>query len=480
MASYWPYKIMKVSSLKLDERNPRLTRDGVYETQKDIIRHLFEHEDTIQVANSIAARGFFSSEPLLAIKQDDTYVVLEGNRRLAALKALLKPDLLDGSAQRAVGKLSAKAADRELSSVPVIVAPTRRLTDRLLAGRHIGTPVKAWDAANRAAFILEKLEEGYDAKEVRDELGFSEADIRSARQTNAIAKLIKAAPLPEDIRKRLDNPNSKVLSTVERVVDSTVGRKLLMLEPDDEHGVRGTTSRQEFLKGFVRLLTDVASGKASSRRLNSNEDMKSYFDSIGKDKPVKKKASFVPSDIIGDANNKRSAERAKPIERRSKAPNKFVVPKSFKVLCGAERLILIRDELTKLNREKFPNAGAVLLRVFLELSMIDYLKREGMLDPLVAKLKQAGKNQSIKNGIPVMRELRIEFIRIAKKKLPASEANSVEKALRRDVVAPFGVDDMHSFVHQINEFPGDREINTFWNRMQPLFELMLQGSSDAP
>jgi len=477
MTSYWPYKVMKVSSLKLDERNPRLTRDGAYETQKDIIRHLFEHEDTMQVASSIAARGFFSSEPLLAIKQDDAYVVVEGNRRLAALKVLLKPDLLDGSVQRTVGKLSTKAADRDLSNVPVIIAPTRRLTDRLLAGRHIGTPVKAWDAANRAAFILEKLAEGYDVKEVRDELGFSESDIRSARQTDAIANLIKTAPLPDDIRKRLNNPNSKVLSTVERVVDSTVGRKLLMLEPDDEHGVRGTTSKQEFLKGFVRLLTDVASGKASSRRLNSNEDMKSYFESIGKDRPVKKKASFVPSDIIGSSDSKRIAERASPVEKRSRSPNKFVVPKSFKVLCGAERLVLIRNELTKLSREAFPNAGAVLLRVFLELSMIDYLKREGMLAPLVAKLEQAGKNHSIKNGVPIMKELRIEFIRIAKERLPVSEANSVEKALRRDQGAPFGVDDMHSFVHQINEFPGDKEINTFWSRMQPLFELMLQSNT---
>jgi len=109
--------------------------------------------------------------------------------------------------------------------------------------------------------------------------------------------------------------------------------------------------------------------------------------------------------------------------------------------------------------------------------MIDYLKREGMLAPLVAKLEQAGKNHSIKNGVPIMKELRIEFIRIAKERLPVSEANSVEKALRRDQGAPFGVDDMHSFVHQINEFPGDKEINTFWSRMQPLFELMLQSNT---
>jgi hypothetical protein len=248
-----------------------------------------------------------------------------------------------------------------------------------------------------------------------------------------------------------------------------------MLEPDGEHGVKGTTSKAEFLNGFVRLLTDIAEGRASSRRLNSNDDIKKYFASIGKDRPIKKNESFFPSDLIGAFGSKKSVREGSSVPaKKSRAQNKWVVPKSFKVLHGAERLVVIRDELTKLDRNKFPNAGSVLLRVFLELSMIDYLKRQGALTPLVAKIKQAGNAHSIKNGVPVMKELRKEFTRIAKQALPAAEANSVEKALRKDQGAPFGVDDMHSFVHQLHEFPGDKEINTFWNRMQPLFQMMLQ------
>jgi hypothetical protein len=478
--NYWPYKIIKVSSLRLDDRNPRLTRDGKYDSPRDIIQYLFEHEDTMQVAQSIATRGFFSSEPLLAVKQENAFVVLEGNRRLAALKSLLNPDLLEGPSHRAIEKLATKAAGRDLTSVPVVVAPNRRLTDKLLAGRHIGTSVKAWDAANRAAFILEKIEEGYEPHELRDELGFSDADIRSAKQTDAIAKLIKSAPIPAEVRGRIDNPNSKVLSTVERLVDSTVGRKLIMLEPDSEHGVRGTTTKEEFLKGFVRLLTDIATGKASSRTLNSGEDMEKYYTNLGEDRPKKKKGGFSPADIINaeDKGKKRVAAGATPAAKRSKSANKWVVPKSFKVLTGAERLVVIRDELTKLERAKFPNAGSVLLRVFLELSMVDYLDRSGQLGPLVDRLKSKSPN-AVKNGVPVMRELRKEFTQIAKSKLKSAEALSVEKALRKDESAPFGVDDMHSFVHQLHEFPGDKEINTFWNRMQPLFSLMLEDSGEG-
>jgi hypothetical protein len=475
MASYWPQKNIKVSSLLLDVLNPRLTRDGKYESPRDIIRYLFEHEDTMQVAQSIATRGFFPTEPLLAIKVGNAYTIVEGNRRLAALKAILSPDLLDGKVKRAVEKLAIRAQERDLSSVPVVIAPNRRLTDKLLAGRHIGTPVKAWDAANRAAFILEKLNEGYDAVGLRDELGFSEPDIRSARKTDAIAKLIKSVSLPSIVRERVDNPNSKVLSTVERVVDSTVGRKLLMLEPDGELGVRGTTSKQEFLKGFTRLLTDIAAGNATSRKLNSNADIGKYFESIGPDRPIKKGKGFVPAEIYGDRTKKEDDPTSTSHHKKpGKTPNRWVVPKSFKVRYGAERLVHIRSELTALDRKKFPNAGAILLRVFLELSMVDYLGRAGKLKPLVDRLKADSKQHGLKNGIPVMRELRKEFTKIAKASLESNEAITVEKALRHDASAPFGVDDLHSFVHQLSEFPGDKEINTFWNRMQSLFCLMLE------
>ncbi len=138
---------------------------------------------------------------------------------------------------------------------------------------------------------------------------------------------------------------------------------------------------------------------------------------------------------------------------------------------GDDRLVEIRDELVKLRREDFPNAGAVLLRVFLEIAILDYLERTGDLNILKDRLESKGR---LRQGIPTMKDLRIEIVRIAKSKLPEAEANRVEKALRSDPAAPFGLDDMHSFVHQGKEFPGDRDILQFWARTEPLFRLMLE------
>jgi hypothetical protein len=148
-----------------------------------------------------------------------------------------------------------------------------------------------------------------------------------------------------------------------------------------------------------------------------------------------------------------------------------VIPKDLKIRYGSERLIEIRGELVKLNREDFPNAGAVLLRVFFEIAVLDYLDRTGDLANLTADLRAKGK---LRQGIPILKDLRNEIVRIAKAKLEPADANRVEKALRVDPAAPFGLDDLHSFVHQAKDFPSERDILQFWTRTEPLFRLMLE------
>lgn len=271
----WPTKRLSVTSLHLDAKNPRLGRETLARAPREIIQYLFEHDKALEIADSIASRGYFPNEPLLVIEENGRHVVVEGNRRLAALKALREPGLLEGSLERQVARLARRILDLQgIATVPVTIAPSRRATDRQIAGRHIGAPVLAWQAENRASFILEKLEEGYDNDELRDDLGFTLADIQQARQTRSIAEMARSLDLPEEVKAKLDNPRAKLFTTLERVFDSSVGREYLKVEPDAEHGLRGTTTKSEFLRGFSKLVSDVALGKQSSRTLNTNDNIR--------------------------------------------------------------------------------------------------------------------------------------------------------------------------------------------------------------
>jgi hypothetical protein len=104
-----------------------------------------------------------------------------------------------------------------------------------------------------------------------------------------------------------------------------------------------------------------------------------------------------------------------------------VLPRDFKVLFGNERLADIRSELTRLKREEFPNAGAVLLRVFLECAAVDYLQRTGDLAKIIERL---GGKSHIPFGVPKMKELVGALVKIAKAKLKDPDALKVEKALK--------------------------------------------------
>lgn len=471
----WQTKNLSVASLHLDAKNPRLGRETLSGAPREIIQYLFEHDKALEVAESIASRGYFPNEPLLAIKENGRHVVVEGNRRLAALKALREPGLLEGRLMRQVERLSRGITDPEsLAKVPVTIASSRRATDRQIAGRHIGNPVLAWQAENRASFILDKLNEGYSNDELRDELRFSFANIQQARQTRGIADMARSLDLSDEVEAKLDNPRTKLFTTIERVFDSSVGREYLMVVPDPEHGFRGTTTKKEFLRGFTRLVTDVALGKQSSRTLNSNDNIRDYFESWKPaERPTKKRGSFVPSDIIKGksvASPKGKPKAAPP--KRSKQPSKTVLPKDFKVRFGNDRLIDIHRELTKLKREEYPNAGAVLLRVFFELAALHYLERIGQLSAIIATIEEKEKRK-LPFGVPTMKHLVRELNRIAKKKLPTGKALLVEKAITYNPAAPFTISDLHGFIHSA-DLPGERDIQQFWNRTEPLFRLMLE------
>ena len=473
----WITRQFSVASLHLDDKNPRLGREITARAPREIIQYLFDNDKALEVAESIADRGFFANEPLLAIQENGRFIVIEGNRRLAALKALREPGLLNSSFQGKVERLAKRIADiKTLAKIPVTIAPSRRATDKQIAGRHIGTPVLAWRAENRASFILEKLEEGYKNEELSTILGFSAPDIQNARQTRSIADMARSIDLPEEIKAKLDNPKAGIFTTLERVFDSTVGRQYLMVEPDSEHGIKGVTTKHEFLKGFTRLVSDLALNKQSSRTLNKGEDIENYFKSWKLDeRPQKKQGSFVPSDIIEGKSvaSKSSSLTTQAKSKKRKQESLTVLPRDFKVKFGNDRLSDIRQELTKLKREDFPNAGAVLLRVFLELSVIDYFSRTGEYESIIRKLKE--QKVQLPHGIPTMKQLVKEVIGVAKKHLSTADANKVEKALKYDKAAPFTISDLHGFVHT-NDIPSQRDILQFWTRLEPLFRLMLESN----
>src|SRR5436305_135329 len=114
-----PRTVAKVAPeyLEFDPENPRLIEEGIKNpTDEDVILALADTSDLSEVVQSIAANGYFDIEPLIGMKVGNKWRVLEGNRRLAAIRILQNPTLAKGTGV-AVPEISAahKATLKEVS-----------------------------------------------------------------------------------------------------------------------------------------------------------------------------------------------------------------------------------------------------------------------------------------------------------------------------------------------------------------------------
>src|SRR5258708_1548451 len=96
-----PITKVLVRNLLLDAENPRLASAKGRDKQEDLLKTLWTEMAVDEVALSIAANGFFEEEPLFVIPENPRekdearrrYLVVEGNRRLAAVMLLCDPVL---------------------------------------------------------------------------------------------------------------------------------------------------------------------------------------------------------------------------------------------------------------------------------------------------------------------------------------------------------------------------------------------------
>ena len=143
---------LSVADLQFDRRNPRLAEYGIgpKADDADIIAVLWETMDVLELVQSISASGFFAHEPLIVLQKEGQNIVIEGNRRLAAVKLLLKPEAAREQGWDVPKLSSRKQAD--LRELPVIVTASREDSWRYLGFKHVNGPAK-WSSYAKAQYI---------------------------------------------------------------------------------------------------------------------------------------------------------------------------------------------------------------------------------------------------------------------------------------------------------------------------------------
>jgi len=163
--------------LEFDPENPRLIEEDIKNpTDEDIILALADTSDLSEVVQSIAANGYFDIEPLIGMKVGNKWRVLEGNRRLAAIRILQNPALAKGTGV-AVPAISA-ANKATLKEVSVYAVTNKEQAREYIGFKHINGPHR-WDALAKARFAADwyTKEKGVSLDKIAKRLGDNHATV---------------------------------------------------------------------------------------------------------------------------------------------------------------------------------------------------------------------------------------------------------------------------------------------------------------
>lgn len=167
-------KRIKIQDLILDKENPRLPKSMSNKSEVEIINYFLSDASLLELMLAIGINNFFEGEQLLVVEENGKYIVIEGNRRLSAVKLLHNPDLakiLKGKVKQVIDE--SKYFPPE---IPCLVFPSKDDILKYLGYRHI-TGIKPWKLLEKARYI-NKLKSDY----------FNDLDIQSA--SREIAKMI--------------------------------------------------------------------------------------------------------------------------------------------------------------------------------------------------------------------------------------------------------------------------------------------------
>jgi hypothetical protein len=153
----------KIDDLSLDPLNSRLGRanTGPRVTQEKILE-LMQDWTLDELAVSFLESGFWPQEALLVVEEPlygkKRLVVVEGNRRLAALKFLHRAVQGNPTSRKWAEIAESQRAPKNLfTRIPYLRIGSRKEIEAFLGFRHV-TGIKEWKPAEKAEYIAKLIE----------------------------------------------------------------------------------------------------------------------------------------------------------------------------------------------------------------------------------------------------------------------------------------------------------------------------------
>lgn len=433
-------QVIDVHQLLLDTENPRLPSHAP--DQPSTIQAMAEMQgkNLIGMAQHLMKFGPSPVDlPIVMPSANGSFIVLDGNRRLTAIKALENPDLIEGAVPTSVlnqiKKLANVYHNSPIDSLWCYIVAKRIDADPWIQNRHRGlrggSGLDEWDGYVAAR---------YDALTGDKSIALQIIDfvVGQSKLSDQTMGRIRSGKFP--------------VTTLERTVKTPYVRNKLGF--DIKNGeVRTRLPNSEVVKGLARIVEDVGSGDITVTDLKKLNQRIKYID------------AFVPDDIpdLSKSYSKpRPIDEEPPITKKKKKRHvpqprtrSTLIPPSLNLNISQHRILAIAKELQSLNIDKYPNAAAVMMRVFIELSLDHFLEN------VVGWSEQKVSGSSLAHKLTASANYLKQNSTMSDQQLAP-----VKKAASGQTLLAASTKTMHGYVHNRYFSAIASELKTAWDDLQ--------------
>lgn len=511
LAQRWPIEEMSLDQLALDLHNVRIP--GGEADESAIANYLVEAEDLLGLIRDILRDGYLDNELPVVAGENGRHVVLEGNRRVTALKAIAAPSLLGKSAARVDRLKSRYPHDETPTLIRVMVAPSREAAQPLLARLHTRNPKRSWIREQQAIFYHAQLSPTVTVDDLRMTYPGEAASIPSFIRMGEMRELIRAMRYDDPDLEEFVKTSKLKMTSLEYAYEPRKIQKVLSLEFTKDGLLASKQLTEGQRRGLMYLLQRFKEGSLNTRspELKARGDEHEPFveelgrivagqeatagavASAGPDQEPGtgtadtdgKETSGVEGDKGSDRNggqavqagagagnqtsgsgkaskgsrSGQAADASGGVEAGSRGPNRGDTRSrldmegfEYKGSSGGMRRRF--EELRRIDVRDFPNAAHDLLRTVLECSIKEYLSAQG--NPLPPR-------STIGHCVEQLARAYVGNAKIT------SLLNAINRKGRMSAQQYAGTtESLNSSNHEPDQFAQGSDVHEAWDRIKPI------------
>jgi hypothetical protein len=453
----WPIIEHSINSIYLDSKNVRLPL--TVSSQDAILQDLFSNEDSFELVKSIVEYGLFPDEFPIVTKEKGKLVVIEGNRRLAALKGLSNPERVPFFKERIKSLKNPK-----LNKLRVVVAPNREAATKLIANKHTINLRRPWKPLRQAYFYKSQIDNGKTVEKLKIEYPGHEIDkFIKMLEAHHLAKSISYSQ--EEVALTVFDERKFPITTLERMYEDTYVTQFLGLNFDKNGSAKVMTKPDEFKAAYKKIIEDIALDQLNSRNTNNKEQRRKYIDALPKDLKPKNSNKASSSKSFKETKIDKDALKEKV---KSAKKHKGLIPPYVPYKLQNSSLREIYDELRNISVKDFPNATHDLLRSFLECMLVFYLKETG----------EYTKIEKNSHHNPKLAEL-LTFVQSDKcTSITDNSVKQIAEQIKTQYTEPYSLIRLNMINHNENWVSNEREVRTAWSKLEQLMKILLNPKSE--